>query len=93
MEFLQDNMVTKEDLKNEISNAKIELRKEMHKIEHRIMDAMDDKLADLKGDLIILIRKMNKKLGSLVDTLKNKQIITRKKSGEILNMQPFPQIK
>jgi len=93
-------MATKEDLQNELKGLETELRGEMQdirkdirKTEHRIMDAMDDKLADLKGDLIVLMRKMNKKLGALVYTLKNKRIITRKESGEILEMQPFPQIK
>ena len=93
MEFLQENMATKEDLRNGLNGLEGKLRKEMRVMEHRIMDAMDNKLADLKGDLIVLMRKMNKKLGALVDTLKNKKVITQKESREILEMQPFPQIK
>jgi hypothetical protein len=83
MDFLQENMATKEDL--------ADLRVEMGRMEHRILDTMDDKLSDLKGDLIVLMRKEDTKLVELVDVLLNKNVINNDEANRILGMQPLPQ--
>ncbi|PIQ79608.1 hypothetical protein COT99_04315 [Candidatus Falkowbacteria bacterium CG10_big_fil_rev_8_21_14_0_10_43_10] len=53
-------------------------------------DYLDDKLSDLKGDLVVLMRKEDSKLCTLVDLLKNKKIISEAEVKGVLNMQPFP---
>lgn len=88
MEFLQENVATKEDLYAEIGEA----RKDIRVTEHRIMDAMDNKLADLKGDLVVLMRKENLKLSELVSILRQRKSITGNDAAKILKMEPFPQI-
>ncbi len=55
-------------------------------------DYLDDKLSDLKGDLVVLMRKEDAKLCSLVDLLKNKKVISEDEAKGILTMQPFPQL-
>ncbi len=55
-----------------------------------LRDAMDEKNADLKGDLIILMRKEDRKLGALVTILKDKQILSEPEADQILSLEPFP---
>ncbi|MFA5317924.1 MAG: hypothetical protein WC323_00395 [Patescibacteria group bacterium] len=55
-------------------------------------DYLDDKLSDLKGDLVVLMRKEDAKLCGLVDLLKNKKVISEEEAKNILAMQPFPQL-
>jgi hypothetical protein len=101
MDFLQENMATKEDLRimelslrNDMATKKdlADLRVEMGRMEHRILDTMDDKLSDLKGDLVVLMRKEDTKLVELIDVLRNKNVINNEEANRILGMQPFPQI-
>lgn len=64
---------------------------EIGKAKLEILDAMDDKLVNLKGDLILLMRGEDKKLLRLVNLLKIKNILTKDETEGILKMQPFPQ--
>ena len=50
---------------------------------------LDDKLADLKGDLVELTRKEDKKLTAVVDTLFENELISGKQKKNILAMEPF----
>jgi len=54
-------------------------------------DYLDDKLGDLKGDLVILMRKEDRKLQSLIDILYKRKVISAQEVKQILSMQPFPQ--
>ena len=76
MDFLQEHMATKEDL----SKQKLD-----------ILDAMDDKLADLKGDLTILMRKEDKKVVELIHVLKEKAVLSADEAERLLTLEPFPQ--
>ena len=58
----------------------------------RLNDAMDEKLGDLKGDLVVLMRKEDKKLTELVNVLKERHIISEEDVKRVLGMEPFPQI-
>ena len=55
-------------------------------------DHLDDKLADLKGDLIIIMRKEDIKIRALVEILRKKNILTKEEEKKVLTMQPFPQL-
>lgn len=95
MDFLQENMATKEDLagfatKEDLAN--FATKHDLKEMEHRILDTMDDKLTDLKGDLIVLMRKEDTKLVELIDVLRNKNVINKDEASRILGMQPFPQM-
>ncbi len=97
MDFLQEHMATREDVANcatkeDLLALRADMQKDMKVMEHRILDTMDDKLTDLKGDLVVLMRKEDTKLVELIDILRNKNVINNDEASRILGMQPFPQI-
>ncbi len=55
-------------------------------------DYLDDKLADLKGDLTVLMRKEDTKLKMLVDILAEKKVLNDEDKKRIFTMEPFPQL-
>ena len=96
MGFLKDNMVTKEELKEvELKMATkedlAELRTELKATELTLLDAMDDKLSDLKGDLNVMMRKEDKKVTELINILKQKEVLNDEEAQRLLAHQPFPQ--
>ena len=52
-------------------------------------DYLDDKLADLRGDLVVLMRKEDTKVIKLIEILKKRKVITEAEEKEILSMEPF----
>ena len=52
-------------------------------------DYLDEKMADLRGDLVVLMRKEDTKVGKLVEVLKRRKVITEAEEKEILSMEPF----
>ncbi len=92
MEFLKENMVTKLDIADMATKGDIaELRLESRKMELRIYDKMDDKLADLKGDIVLLMRKGSKGVMELIELLHKKEILTEDEELRLLALQPYPQ--
>jgi uncharacterized protein YydD (DUF2326 family) len=90
-------------MEKEITNAEIleavnefssKVDERFNKIEAVMVtkDYLDDKLADLRGDLVVLIRKEDTKVKKLVDILLKRNIITEAESKEIFTMEPFAQI-
>ncbi len=55
-------------------------------------DYLDEKLADLRGDLVVLTRKEDTKLKALIKILKNKKIITSSDEKQLLIMEPFAEL-
>jgi hypothetical protein len=51
---------------------------------------LDDKLADLKGDLIGTLRKKDERVTKLVKTLSDKKVISKSETFEIMQLKPFP---
>lgn len=56
-------------------------------------DYLDEKLAKLKGELVLLTRKEDTKLTSLIDTLRRRQAITEQDRKHLLALEPFAQEK
>lgn len=69
LEFLQDHMVTHEELQEGLQGVKVELRSEIQRTKLDFVDKLDEKFGDLKGDLVVLMRKEDRKLTALVDVL------------------------
>lgn len=95
MEFLRDNMVTREEFQGLEENvrsmtAEIATKKELRVMQHRILDKMQDMADDLRGDLILLVRKADNKLLTLVDILLKKEVIGDEEAKYLLSLQPFP---
>ena len=55
-------------------------------------DYLDDKLSDLRGDLVVLMRKEDTKMIKLVEILKRRAVITEAEEKEILSMEPFAKL-
>ena len=55
-------------------------------------DYLDEKLADLRGDLVLLTRKEDTKLKTLVATLEEKKVIDKKDRTKIVTMEPFAEL-
>lgn len=74
-ERVEERMATKEDL---------------GKLKLDLVDAMAEKNAELRGDLVVLMRKEDTKIISLVELLKKKTVITENEAKAILTLEPFP---
>ena len=90
LEFLQEHGATKTD----IENLKKELTQEIDGVKAQMVtkDYLDDKLTDLRGDLVVLMRKEDTKLIELIKTLHNKDILAEDEVKKILEMEPFPKL-
>ncbi|MFH1822271.1 MAG: hypothetical protein ABH830_01070 [Patescibacteria group bacterium] len=55
-------------------------------------DYLDEKLSDLRGDLVVLMRKEDVKVKRLVEILQKRKVLTNKEVKEIMSMEPFPQL-
>lgn len=90
MDFLQEHMVTREEfcgLEGKVDN----LDRKLNQTKLDLIDAMDDKLSHLKGDLTIMMRREDKKLTDLIKILHQKSVLDKKEAEHLLSQQPFPQ--
>ena len=53
---------------------------------------LDEKLADLRGDLVVLTRKEDHKVVALVELLRDRRVIPEDDARRILGMALFPQL-
>ena len=52
-------------------------------------DYLDDKLSDLRGDLVVMMRKEDKKLVKVVEILRDKGVFDKQDMQKILQTEPF----
>jgi len=78
---VEDRLDKLDDLDGRVSN----LEKNMV-----TKDYLDDRMADLRGDIIQLVRKEDRKFASLVYLLEDKEIITEDEGAKLLSQEPFP---
>ena len=90
MEFLKENMVTKEDIREFVT--KQELTQEFRKFQQEILDGVDEKLFNLRGDLVMITRGEDRKVAGLIGLLHSKNIISEKEAQALLMMEPFPRL-
>ena len=71
------------------------LNKRVGHLENQMVtkDYLDEKLSDLRGDLVVLVRKEDQKVAKLVDILKGKNILDDSDVQLILSLEPFAQLK
>ncbi|MBI4778842.1 hypothetical protein HY797_00090 [Candidatus Falkowbacteria bacterium] len=53
---------------------------------------LDEKLSDLRGDLVVLTRKEDTKVKKLVKIMKKRKLLNDNEVKEIMSMEPFPQL-
>jgi hypothetical protein len=51
---------------------------------------LDDKLGDLKGDMVVMLRKEDQKVNRLVGVLAEKGALTSVETRDVLSFRPFP---
>lgn len=73
---VESTMMTKDDL------AKLEVKMVTK-------DYLDEKLFDLKGDLVVMIRKEDRKTTAIVELLNKKKVFTNTEAKTILRLEPF----
>jgi len=98
MDFLKENMATKDDIKNMATKDDIKdmvtkqyLDEKLGKFRSDITDYMDRRLLDLKGDLVVIMKSEDRKLSALIELLVHKSILTTSEAHSIVKMEPFPQ--
>lgn len=82
-------------LKSDVKNLKTdvtELQSDMRTVKSTMVTKayLDDKLADLRGDMILLFRKSDTKLKTMAGMLLKKDILSPKEMKEINSLEPFP---
>lgn len=92
LSFMQEHVATKEDLKELRTEIQQEMKIGFSKQKAELLDAMDEKLADLKGDIITVVRKEDHKLVDLISLLRDKSIISQDEAKILLGKEPFPQL-
>jgi len=70
------------------------LKKDVGGLKQRMVtkNYLDEKMADLRGDLVVMMRKEDNKMRKLVDILKQRELISKKDVNTILAMEPFPEL-
>ncbi|MFZ6015138.1 MAG: hypothetical protein ACOYUZ_02160 [Patescibacteria group bacterium] len=82
-------------IKGEIGSMKGEIKdmgERLTRVEANMVTKayLDDKLADMRGDLTAYDRQQDKKVDFLTRTLERKKVLTGKESETVVAMSPFP---
>ncbi len=78
-------------LESDVSEIKEEIRDVKKQMVTK--DYLDERMSDLRGDIVLIIRKEDRKSRYIADILFEKQIFTEKNLKEFYEMEPFPEIK
>jgi len=86
-EKIESNMATKADL------ADFATKEDLAKMETRLVtkDYLDVKMSDLRGDLVVMMRKGDMKLKALVGVLAGRKVIDENDVKNIYSLEPFAQ--
>ncbi|MDO8599333.1 MAG: hypothetical protein Q7S02_04445 [bacterium] len=81
----------KAEFKTELTATKSELTTEIRAIKAVMVtkDYLDEKMADLRGDLVVLMRKEDTKLKKLIEKLRARDVLSEIDVQEIVRMEPF----
>jgi len=98
--FIKDNAASHDDIKRldkriDLLDAKVgslDVKVDSLAVRMVTKEYLDDKLADLRGDLVVLTRKEDVKVRTLVEIMKKKQLLSIEEANRILAMEPFPQL-
>ncbi|OGF30435.1 hypothetical protein A2533_04300 [Candidatus Falkowbacteria bacterium RIFOXYD2_FULL_35_9] len=88
------NMATKDDIANMATKDDIANMATKDDLANLVTkDYLDEKLADLRGDLVVLTRKEDTKLKRLVNIMTNKNMLSSEEKAEIFALEPFPETR
>jgi hypothetical protein len=91
-ESLQDLSDDMQGLSIRVTTLSNETKAEFRSIKATMVTKsyLDDKIADLRGELVLLARKSNTKFGALVEQLVLQGTLKRELADKILALEPFP---
>jgi len=75
-------------MKSELGSLKSEIG--MIKATMVTKSYLDDKLADLKGDMVSMLRKEDQKVNRLLGILAEKRLLAPSEAQDVLSFRPFP---
>ncbi len=95
--FIKDNAVSKEEFNQEIGGIKEEIggiKIDLTAIKAVMVtkDYLDDKLADLKGDIIVKQRKIENRINTLVAMLSDRKVLEQNDVKLLSDLRVFPYI-
>lgn len=87
----QDLVETINDFSTHVDKRFDALEGRVTKIESTMVtkDYLDEKMADLRGDLTVLIRKEDTKVKALVDLLVERNVLEEPDRKKLFSMEPF----
>lgn len=95
--YIKDNAVNKTDFETSMASVDkrlggMEVR--LTKVEAQMVtkEYLDDKLSDLRGDLVVMMRKEDNKLKTLLGILQTRKVITKVDASKVMAMEPFAQL-
>lgn len=96
--FIKDTAASQESVdavRMDLLEVKADLADRMDSMEAKMVtkDYLDNKLADLRGDMVVLMRKEDEKLKVLAGNLKDKKILTPEDEENLQRLEPFAQAK
>jgi hypothetical protein len=82
--FIKDHAASHEDV-NRLETRMDSLETRMDSLETKVVtkDYLDDKLADLRGDLVVLMRKEDIKVRTLVEIMLGKQLLSKEEANKV----------
>lgn len=89
--------ITNKELLEAIQTFSGETDKRFNKLEKKVASLptknyLDEKISDLRGDLVVLLRKEDVKVKKLVSILKKRKLLSDQEAESILSTEPFPQL-
>lgn len=86
-ERFEKNEADIESLKSGVESLKSDVTEVRSKMVTK--EYLDDKLADLKGELVVAVRKEDDKTNLIVNTLRDEDVFSEQQQKEILAIKPF----
>ncbi len=81
-----------EDRLGSVENRLEKVENKLGKVEAVMVtkDYLDDKLLDMKGDMVVMMRKEDEKVKMLVQILQRKNLLNDAEAKLIFALEPFP---
>lgn len=95
-EKIESAMTTKENLKDLATKDEIQnlaTREDWREMRDKLLDSIDNKLADLKGEIVLLMRKEDHKIVALIEELSKQKLLSAEAAKRILSLDPFPRLR
>lgn len=80
------------EFSSKVDERFVSIEDRLSKIESSMVtkDYLDDRLLNMKGDMVVMMRKEDEKVKTLVQILKQKNLLNDSEAKLILALEPFP---